>query len=401
MPRFVAQATDFLHQQWPSSAGPVERTRKILSDSISGRSYGLIDVYQGMCVGHARTQPVVEQGACAIVSVVIAHDQRSRGLGVELMSGLEKLLFDLEYTYMYLWTSDAMGFYAKCGFVECESVNIEQPILRKLEEKSVSLLEKMLRAKTASAQTTTSHESPNSDNVIWMKKRLREAFPSSLKTGQDVEQEVLKHCKITWPENEWGYLCYNVPLQRQIGPSCGLAAIRMVCEYFKRPLEGSLLDVAIERGFTTDGEMFDIDRLCTLLTITSDLAAKVCATSTSTILRTLHEGKLIIFPYDRGLGDSAPSVREGHGAHYCVIVGYAVKKNTRPFSLVSVHSEPQHQQDIFLIAQHGMGKSYIFAPIEQWIASNKQLKDTGLIRQKFYLVENISLANNMLVAWAL
>ena len=51
----------------------------------------------------------------------------------------------------------------------------------------------------------------------------------------------------------------NVPWQRQIGPSCGLAALRMVRDYFFAALEGeaasklaqmpSLMREAKERGY--------------------------------------------------------------------------------------------------------------------------------------------------------
>lgn len=195
------------------------------------------------------------------------------------MSLLEAEATRLGYHYLYLWTKDAAPFYQRCGFMVCEKVSLHKPCLNALEEHQLSSLEKMLAAQLLRAQgnvaaaaaaaadadaTPAGSKDPNggeaaasngdidgggdvapagafAENVagaadVWLRKRLVESVGSVMPSKEEQEaqlQDALTGIGVsTSDQQQWRWVVQPVPWQRQIGPSCGLAALRMVRDHY-------------------------------------------------------------------------------------------------------------------------------------------------------------------------
>ncbi len=150
------------------------------------------------------------------------------------------------------------------------------------------------------------------------------------------------------------FLNHSFPSISQIGPSCGLCALLMVfarndihTEYsddgdrFESEAVTSsfqnfgglpvnlLLQTARKEGYTSQGEMFDINHLL-------ELAKKVLPEKRRSLsmnvniqkAKALHVlswiamGGAIIIPYDSSPGNCEPCIRKGKRAHYAVLIGF-------------------------------------------------------------------------------
>mmetsp|Transcript_17112 Transcript_17112/g.33513 ORF Transcript_17112/g.33513 Transcript_17112/m.33513 type:complete len:428 (-) Transcript_17112:64-1347(-) len=390
----LRDACEVLHAEWPAG-GSVDRRIQRLCDAQDTCCFlGLIVQAQDQrehCVGFAQLQAVTDKGegpACAITSVVTSPSVRGSGLGRLLMSELEVEARKRDYGYVYLWTSTAQGFYAKCGYECCESVNLSRPILGRLADTQVSALERMLQkmgsdmsrkknSAGASTQEKIDHEDTDGENVVWMRKRLKEEIPVQFLDTQDVDKLTRADLVHLAPQGTAVDFCLvDVPLYRQIGPSCGLAALRMarhfLCGEPVAPGAPSLLQEAIRRGFSHDGELYDIEDLALLARDVSGLNAKVVKASVEG-LKSISPTQLVIIPYDRG-GGSAPAFLGGKAAHYGLVVGNATFKNIRDDTSVSrVLSLEKDASCDACIVQHGMSRRLVTALTQDWLASNADL----------------------------
>lgn len=161
----------------------------------------------------------------------------------------------------------------------------------------------------------------------------------------------------------------HVPWQMQIGPSCGLTAIRMIRDFYyktntdhrEEPQEGStpsppsLLADARKRGYTDDGEMFDANHLRDLMkdqlqrVVTGSLPLNDSTTASGSmdtvtvrtretssltleeIDSTLRQRGLWILAYDANPRTKLPGKFQGRHAHWGIVVGilYARTTNTQ------------------------------------------------------------------------
>ena len=167
-----------------------------------------------------------------------------------------------------------------------------------------------------------------------------------------------------------------VTWEKQIGPCCGLAALRMVGRYAKswEDADDVLLTCAIDQGFTKDGEMFDIDHMAQLANIVIGLDCKV--KNFEKIVQEAHlsgldqfrkQRKLIILPYDKDVGAGYPDIRGGLSAHYCIISGMA--------------KHAASNRTVYF-ARHGASSRLIAAEPAKWIESNSQLIKRDVARFK-------------------
>ena len=336
------------------------------------------------------------------------------------MSMLENEAKRLGYHYVYLWTKTAVPFYERIGYGKTERVSLYRPCLKQLQAGEVSEIEQMLRKRSSFLNPNSNNQSsdevrattetvmlPPDDNEsdknlpdVWLRKRLVECVGSvSIDRSSRIEEmnRLIKEEASTYSNktHDWKYLLLQLPWQAQVGPSCGLVALRMVRDFF-RPSEQmpSLLSEAMDRGYSQDGEMFNINHL-------KDLAETVCGIkchiesaadySPSQAFEALSDGSVIVFPYDTNHRDKLPCSNGGHSAHYGILVGLLASfaaDNTgdesetvepKPFfspddarAEVLDHIDSAHQ--VYMLVQHSLSRKLSIAKWSEFISSNLQLK---------------------------
>lgn len=358
--------------------------------------------------------------AAAATFIVISQDVRGSGFGTVLLSLLELEAERLGFHYIYLWTKTAIGFYEKIGYQQCERVSLKRPCLKKLASNEVESLEALLlkrqskisqndknnkQQRTKETILLPPDDDDNNDDVkdVWLRKRLVEHVGST----HVPFEERLEEMKVAFDDHpksdelQWCYHLINIPWQAQIGPSCGLAALRMAREYFltatlsdedKERHLPSLLGEAQERGFTTDGEVFDANNL-------RELADEVCGIechmwsmqelTPSIVYGVLAEGGVFILPYDTSARTRLPACLSGRRAHYGIIVGIAIGLGVVAPADVqneSLRLRPLKDEDrdgafdgrtecdqTFLLVQHSLSSNLAIAPWPDFIESNQQL----------------------------
>ena len=396
------EACECLCEEWPGIS--LEMRLERIQNKKEGRTFGLLlesNDNSSECVGCARIQNAAETGegmACAITSVVISTKHRGKGYGKELMSGLEEVAKELNYTYIYLWTSTAKGFYEKCGYMFCQRINLDKPVLRKFNQQAILALESMLSQRQNKMDSSAMDNIDNpreGENVTWMRKRLVQELPSQSRDNEELHSLISSSCEsLTVSELCFTYHCVNVPWQRQVGPSCGLAALRMVKEYYNQQLPSdakTLLETAVERSYSADGEIFNInnlERLAVDVLLFKD--AYVLETTTDdieiVIKSIIDDGKLIVFPYDRNPGTSLPALYNGVYSHYCVFFGYGFL-NTGSQPCIASTESIQEPGPMYLLSQHSMSNIPLVDLCSKWIASNNNLNPSEKTTNKFTITE--------------
>jgi len=452
--KWVDQACHFLESQWPRQLNGEDHIssyrEKIIQDSLTASdgpytlpcSYLLIKD-GSICAGHGRLTECFENAggrAAAITFVVIDSIIRGRRLGTSLMQLLEEEAKRLGYHYMYLWTTTAIPFYEKLGYQECQRVSLKRDCLRALDGLQVEGLEALLHRKsrqnhqgesslpTKSKMTETIMLAPHISNTddanpskdIWMRKRLVEQVQSQSITTSDRLQELKEFwAKVQNQEASttqqhllhWKYFLHPIPWQAQIGPSCGLAALRMVREYYfsrrdmseqdddsTHPLP-SLLEEAQTRGYTTDGELFDAHHLLRLAIDVCGLDCEMMSIQTllpSMVWNELRRGGVWILPYDNNQRTRSPGYFQGMNAHYGIIVGLSVgvvceyktdragtEDESPTIEFLQLDDKQEDEvgsfldqaptESIMMLLQHGLSPRLSIARFKDFLDSNLQL----------------------------
>jgi N-acetylglutamate synthase-like GNAT family acetyltransferase len=412
---WLFQAADMLCTQWPLGGDSKSYREKIVYEFGSGVnelyglpcSYLLVDECD-KCIGHGRLTECFESAggnAAAASFIVISSPVRGQGLGSHLMSLLDCEAKRLGYHYLYLWTKTAIGFYKKIGYKECQRVSLKRSCLKMLASEEVQSLEALLmRRQNITLKTSMQKIRPketillppdedDDENIedVWLRKRLVEhvgsIYVKKEKHREEIESAIAFHSKRN--ELDWCYCLLSLPWQSQIGPSCGLAALRMAREYFwtnarqdvEQPLP-SLLGEAQERGYTIDGELFDANDL-------KELASSVCGIDCvmwsvaelqpTQVYQILSERGIFIIPYDSNPRTRLPTKLSGQSAHYGIIVGMVIgvekdgqQGNFRP--LIDGDFKNDHDSDcIFLLVQHSLSSNLSIASWNDYVESNGQL----------------------------
>ena len=394
---------------------------------------------------------------------------------------------------MFLWTHTAVNFYRRLGYMPCEKVSLHRACLQTLERKQLDGLERMLSlrlgslmrpppsaaaAASASAATSAIGGRPGGDSAkpplaeppshnfsehvagegdVWLKKRLvesvgsqpvpRDRLVAEMTDAAVVASRAVKRLSRNGPAGEedgegssgavqWEYVAVAVPWQKQIGPSCGLAALRMVRDYFvdahsrdddiggasgqahaastatahKQP---SLLQAARDAGCSTDGEVFDAAALRKLAETVCGLRCEMrslAATTPDDLVQVLSSGGCFIVPYDSHPGTRLPSLNEGRNAHYGVIMGVlfasADDSDRVDVDSTAMHTNedtpsgavnpddgiqgveagtkvslceykggavPTRSDEVLVVVLHSMSQRLCIAPLTEFVASNAQL----------------------------
>ena len=455
---YVDDAAALLHAQWPRGGSTTDYKCKLLGiDRISSDlletmdiiysstasllpcSYLLIDTEQDRLVGHGRLTECFEgSGGNATAATYIITEPRRMGYGSILMKLLEHEAIKLGYHYMYLWTTTAIPFYQKLQYTRTERISLNSACLKTIPTQQIDALEAMLakRSQISNANANaTQHRKETvtlppdaiavSDNDVWLRKRLVESIPSSiaipLEHRLDEIRAAIRHCYPSTPTRiGWDYFInHNIPWQQQIGPSCGLAALRMLREYYVANLVASssssvdhdnahpmssLLNEAQTNGYTTDGEIFNIHHMIPLAEYCGLINTRLQSfrtTSAVDICDILLNGGTLIVPYDSQPFTKKPCWAEGKNAHYGIIVGVIfgchhpnhtssldgtqghadnssnnieVSTMTPPLNEISnIDNIPEDSTYILLVVQHGLSNQWTIAPFKDVVTSNEQL----------------------------
>lgn len=461
--------------------------------------------------GHCRLQPASENAdgfSAAITSVVVDPARRGCGLGRKLLARAEEAAAAMGYGYLYLWTHDAQPFYLACGYSECEKVNLLRPSLVALGSAAVGKLEALMAQKmraaangneedgagAASGGAASADEACVRADSTWFRKRLlelsaasqplsleeleasvRHALPScaahvssgrehSALRGQHAAVDGVTTDERGAPSRDWEVRLAPATWERQVGPCCGLAALRMARSALRAPhapplasaatasaprdvdlvdarqappppplpsppsppsvgpsfervapsgssieltlpadpdvdANASVLQAAIERGFSSDGEVFDIHHLATLAAEVCGLQATVLlldedadadatkaepdrpATSAGDVNRAAGEvlgrslthwiagGGVAVVPYDKDDAHHRPVLKGGHSAHYALVCGLATRDSGGD-SIMAAHGDAG---DVLLVCIHGLSRRPLVLTPSELAASNKQL----------------------------
>ncbi|XP_029412457.1 UPF0692 protein C19orf54 homolog isoform X4 [Nannospalax galili] len=143
------------------------------------------------------------------------------------------------------------------------------------------------------------------------------------KGREDVKRLLKLHKDRFRSDLQWILFCADLPSLIQEGPQCGLVALwmagRLLLTSGSIPLE-RLVQVAMERGYTAQGEMFsaaDMGRLAqeTLGCQTELLGGGLGGPNRDRVLQHLITGYPLLIPYDEDFNHE-PCQRKGHKAHW-------------------------------------------------------------------------------------
>ncbi len=384
-----------------------------------------------------------------------------------------------DYHFVYLWCKATTApFYEKSGYrLSKNRVSLQRPCLKSLTATSVQSLEDiLLRRRRQPHQDQSDRDGPSpaltknnnsfgkvtkkletimllpsqsqpnkADGVeqppveddVWLRKRLVDHVESTVVSEEDRKIELQKFVtatntrtiisndhstnKIVVIDHENSKFCYqyhwnpHVPWQMQIGPTCGLTAVRMIRDFYRadesseqsEAQKDSLLVYAQKRGYTDDGEMFDADQLRDLMkdqlmvTAMEQFIVKTHDTSaltTKEIESTIQKGGLWIIPYDSNPRTKLPGRFRGMHAHWGIVVGILYSRNIT----AADRNDPEKLDfrngdgDEYFIVQHSLSLKWAIAPKKTWFDSNRQLISVN--EDKFSLgKENKLNLNNKLI----
>ncbi|XP_064345410.1 actin maturation protease isoform X3 [Camelus dromedarius] len=147
--------------------------------------------------------------------------------------------------------------------------------------------------------------------------------------GREDVQRLLKLHKDRFRSDlQWILFCADVPSLIQEGPQCGLVALWMagtlLAPHSDIPLE-RVVQVAMERGYTAQGEMFSVADMGRLAQEALGCQAEVLCgglggPNRDHVLQHLVAGHPLLIPYDEDFNHE-PCQRKGHKAHWAVSTG--------------------------------------------------------------------------------
>ena len=238
----IDQVASLLAEEWPAQS--YASRRAALHSSVQRDTRGLpchlcLVGADGIVLAACRIQQACENTdgfSAAVTSVVVKPSARRRGLGRKLLTEAHMVAASLGYGYMYLWTHDQQAFYAACGYQECVKVSLLAPAFALLGQGALQKLESLFAAKAAKAQNDSAEAVAREDST-WMRKRLLESGAKSVRTPAEMRtlvQDALAGLP-TSSESSWALLLTGpVEWERQIGPCCGIAALRMARSSLRR-----------------------------------------------------------------------------------------------------------------------------------------------------------------------
>ncbi|KMZ05432.1 UPF0692 protein CG33108 [Drosophila simulans] len=153
---------------------------------------------------------------------------------------------------------------------------------------------------------------------------------------------------------------YSVNSIVQVGPTCGLVALSMLLG--GSPTADDLLKDAIDQEYTLNGELFSAQYLFKLtrkhMPGPAACQLHVGPLDCKKVKELLKAGGCLLVPYDADV-NHAPCVKNGHRAHWALIVGYLVDTQDR----------------FYVLARHGKSRNLAVWPMDTLSHSNENLKE--------------------------
>ncbi|XP_001371587.3 actin maturation protease isoform X1 [Monodelphis domestica] len=212
---------------------------------------------------------------------------------------------------------------------------------------------------------------------------------------------------------KWILFCSDVPSLIQEGPQCGLVALWMAGSLLALPQEVPLekiVAVALERGYTAQGEMFSAANMARLAEEVFGCQVELLSgglgePNQSHVFQHLISGCPLLVPYDEDYNHE-PCKKKGHKAHWAVGTGLLLGVPSPTLS--SSYKEDSELKGLFypasdkppllpedppeatyLLSKQGKSWHYQLWDYEQLRESNLQLTDLAPVRTtdgKVYVV---------------
>ncbi|XP_038196379.1 UPF0692 protein C19orf54 homolog isoform X2 [Arvicola amphibius] len=236
-----------------------------------------------------------------------------------------------------------------------------------------------------------------------LKEALEKAGPVP-KGREDVKRLLKLHKDRFRNDLQWILFCADLPSLIQEGPQCGLVALWMAGSLLSTPDTDSvslerLVRVAMERGYTAQGEMFSVADMAKLAQETLDcqtelLCGGLGGPNRHRVLQHLITGHPLLIPYDEDFNHE-PCQKKGHKAHWAVSAGVLIGVQSVPIFGYTEDSElpglfhpvpgtpyqspslPEESSPgaIFLLSKQGKSWHYQLWDYNQVRDSNLQLTD--------------------------
>ncbi|KAM9359749.1 actin maturation protease [Symphorus nematophorus] len=199
---------------------------------------------------------------------------------------------------------------------------------------------------------------------------------------------------------QWILVNTYVPSLIQDGPQCGLVALWMSAHLRQPQLSvdmETVVQTALSRGYTAQGEMFSADNMARLAEEVSGCKAELLSgglsgKNTETIISHLWGRQPVLFPYDEDFNHE-PCQRSGHRAHWAVASGVLLgleqgsvsteltqPDSTMPWlSLATDSSCPcpvgsTTVREVYILAKQGKSLRYQLWSLDSVAQSNEQLR---------------------------
>lgn len=410
----IEAAADMLHAQWPRGGSVTDYCKKLQGEGSPNTTQSLpcsfLLIQHDVVVGHGRLTECSEgAGESAAAATYVITEPRGRGFGTQLMTLLEQQTVVLGYHYLYLWTASAVPFYLKIGYSQTERVSLFSACLKTLECDQVCKLEEMIAKRAGHSikkhETVMLPPDSASDNDVWLRKRLVESVGSVSIPLEQRTKEILAVIQPHQLQLAWQYCLICVPWQRQVGPSCGLAALRMLRDHYvtKGSKMPSLLTEAQNKDYSIDGEVFEANNLVRLARYCG-LEAELWsfkATSPAYVLALLKAGGTLILPYDSQASTKQPCQNSGRTAHYGIIIGMLIGYTSYDLtpSFLNEHGdrEVQETDTVLLLVQHSLSPKLVIASWTDFLVSNQQLVTIDEIKYKSHDAASLNLRDCLIV----
>lgn len=150
-----------------------------------------------------------------------------------------------------------------------------------------------------------------------------------------------------------------LPALLQDGPQCGIVSLAMFMENPSKLTISEILQVAKERKYTYNGEMFSATNLCQLANDFTQYKASVYTGKlNNNYIKDflLKEGYMLV-PYDADKNHS-PCLNNGHKAHWAAICGIIETKD-----------------NVYVLAKHGKSTNVAIWTLDSLCESNSQLNE--------------------------
>ncbi|TPX42580.1 hypothetical protein SeMB42_g04674 [Synchytrium endobioticum] len=215
------------------------------------------------------------------------------------------------------------------------------------------------------------------------------------------EQELIHRLKRSFTridsplQFKWTIYRHNITPEKQIGPTCGLVALRMAGTYLRTPLPPptitDLLQTAQANQWSFLGEMFSAAHVARLAEMAFGLNADVVdwdedGAAGAQVLDVLLDGGLVLLAYDPDFNHE-PVLKGGASAHWCLINGCAWPTSLSSETTISLTPLPRTQSSpvalldpfdgLCLLAYHGKSLHQSVWKYKDLFKSSSNLKYAG------------------------